>query len=347
MSDLVLVPGAIVENASAEADASARADVMRLLLADKRSPHTRRSYEKAWRDFFSGSERLSEEFTRDPANAARQFCAWSVPDIAIEMTLYKERMLGAGKTEATVNHHLSAVCSLLSFAFRLGLSQTDGRKLVAKERVRAYRDTRGIDLDAMKELLKLPRKRFPREADRLRRLRDEAILRLLCENGVRNDSLVRCDVGDLSAGERRLMILSKGHGLQKKPITLSGALRDGIDDYLRAAGHHGEAGAPLFRSLDHRRCEKTGGRLTNDGLRHIVSGYGDLMGIDLKPHKLRHSAITALLEAGYDVREVQKFSGHARIDTLLIYDDARRDEQGALTDALSGLLDGGKTRKRK
>lgn len=52
----------------------------------------------------------------------------------------------------------------------------------------------------------------------------------------------------------------------------------------------------------------------------------------VRPHGLRHAAITAALDAtNGDVRKVQKFSRHANPSTLLSYDDARKDFGGELT----------------
>ena len=49
----------------------------------------------------------------------------------------------------------------------------------------------------------------------------------------------------------------------------------------------------------------------------------------VRPHGLRHAAITGALEAtGGDVRAVQRFSRHASVETLLVYDDARQDLGG-------------------
>ncbi len=49
-----------------------------------------------------------------------------------------------------------------------------------------------------------------------------------------------------------------------------------------------------------------------------------MLGLRLTPHKLRHSAITAALDAtGGDVRRVQRLSRHARLETVMVYDDNR------------------------
>ncbi|MBD0346521.1 MAG: tyrosine-type recombinase/integrase, partial [Coleofasciculus sp. Co-bin14] len=56
----------------------------------------------------------------------------------------------------------------------------------------------------------------------------------------------------------------------------------------------------------------------------------------MSPHRIRHSAITAALDAtDGNVRKVQKLSRHRQLDTLMIYDDNRGKDQAEVT----GLLD--------
>jgi integrase/recombinase XerC len=108
--------------------------------------------------------------------------------------------------------------------------------------------------------------------------------------------------------------------------------------YLEAAGHAQEPGAPLFQNVDHRPSCR-GGRLSVDGLYYVVVSYGRALGLQLSCHKLRHSTITTALDLTQgDVRRVQKLSRHADLRTLQVYDDARADFQGQVTDLLSEVL---------
>ena len=49
--------------------------------------------------------------------------------------------------------------------------------------------------------------------------------------------------------------------------------------------------------------------------------------------------MTAALDASQgDVRQVQKFSRHANLDALMIYDDNRQDAQGSVSKMLADLI---------
>ncbi len=95
---------------------------------------------------------------------------------------------------------------------------------------------------------------------------------------------------------------------------------------------------PLFIALDRASY---GHRLTGTGVYKIVSQIAREAGINkpLSPHRIRHSGITAALEAtNGDVRKVQKLSRHSDLNTLMIYDDNRKNQQGEVTDLLADLV---------
>ena len=55
------------------------------------------------------------------------------------------------------------------------------------------------------------------------------------------------------------------------------------------------------------------------------------MGVITRPHGLRHTAITTVLDRnGGNVREGARFSRHKNLDTLGKYDDNRRDLRGQM-----------------
>lgn len=300
-----------------------RPDVVALLLKDKRSAATRRAYRGDLTDFFG----IDPDLARDQVAA---FLMLPPPAVALRLTEYKADLMARGLAEATVNRRLAAVRSLLKFSARLGLATTDGRGLVDSERAKSYRDTRGVDVPTLKKLLALP------DSKTLRGKRDRGLLLLLIENALRRAEVCALRVADLEIEQRRLLVIGKGRGTQRSPITISSRVVGALTAYLLTAGHGSDPSGALFRNVDHRT---RGAGLTPDGLHAIVAGYGERLGIKLAPHKLRHSAITAALDAtNGDVRRVQKLSRHADIRTLTIYDDARADHQGEVSNLLAKIV---------
>lgn len=300
------------------------ANPVELLIADKRSAATRRAYRADLCAFFCGEPAVAE---------VKRFVAQPASKLALELTVYKNSLIQRGLAEATINRRLAALRSLIKFAHRLGYATSDGRGLVDSEKVIRYRDTRGVDIETMRQLLQAP------DENSVQGLRDRAILRLLCENALRRAEVCGLGVGDFSASQSTLMMAGKGRGTQKQPITLSERCSAAIVAYLLRSGHMTDGAGPLFRNLD-RRPRHHRQRLSSDGLYYLIQQYGELIGVpNLTPHKLRHSAITAALDAtGGDVRKVQRLSRHADLRTLSIYDDSRQDFQGEVTNILSELI---------
>ena len=97
---------------------------------------------------------------------------------------------------------------------------------------------------------------------------------------------------------------------------------------------------PLFIALDHNYL---GHRLTGTAIYGIVSTIARSAGITkrMSPHRMRHSAITAALDAtDGNVRKVQKLSRHKKLDTLMVYDDNRGNMQSQVSDLLGNILGG-------
>jgi integrase/recombinase XerC len=301
-------------------------DILAELLADKRSENTRRAYARDLKDFFqsaAGHEptpQLIAEFLK-----LERFTA-----IALVLQ-YKAALIEKGLTEATVNRRLASIKSLVKYAQKIGrcdwsLEEVEG------ERVSQYRDTSGIDQDAYARLLAT--------CDRSTRLgkRNYALLLLLWSNVLRRGEVVKCNCSDFNPELRTLQILGKGRGTQAEAVSLSTATVEAIAIWLEARGTHQPA-EPLFISLSN---SSYGHRLSGNALYNLVTEAAIAAGISkhMSPHRTRHSGITAALDAtGGDVRRVQKLSRHRRLDTLMIYDDQRKNAQGEITDLLSGLVD--------
>ena len=145
--------------------------------------------------------------------------------------------------------------------------------------------------------------------------RDHALACLLALNGLRISEALNSDIEDLGLerGHRTLTITRKGGKIVTIPLAPRTARA--IDLYV---GERSEG--PIFLNRDGRR------RLDRHAATRIVKRLAKHAGIEKKisPHSLRHSFITAALDAGVALRDVQEAASHADPRTTMRYDRARQ-----------------------
>lgn len=300
-------------------------DLLQELLAAKKSPATRRAYASDLRQFFQTIAGV------DPSPALiREFLALD-RFAAISLVLkYKGLLVEKQLAEATVNRRLAAVKSLVNYARQVGKCEWSLAD-ISGEKVKPYRDTSGVDVAAVRRMLAIP------DRTTRRGKRDYALLRLFWENALRRGEIARANVGDFEPDGRKLRIFGKGRGQQAEAVSLSVRAATALAEWLAAYGTANPA-APLFCALDR---VSSGHRLSTTSMYRIVRAIACEAGIakTISPHRIRHSAITAALDSTQgDVRRVQRLSRHAKLDTLIVYDDNRQDFQGDVSQVLSDLV---------
>lgn len=236
---------------------------------------------------------------------------------------YKAHMTETGLQAATINRRLAALRSLVKLANTLGM--VSWTLSVENVKAQAYRDTRGPGRAGFKAMLAgAETQRGPKA------LRDVALLRLLHDVGLRRGEVVGLDLADVDLAGDRVFILGKARS-QKEPITLPAPTKAALVAWLEVRGS--EAG-PLFVNFDRA---KKGGRLTGAAVYYIVGELGTEAGLTVRPHGLRHLAITSALDLTKgDVRAVQRFSRHKDVRVLSAYDDNRQDLAGEVARLVAG-----------
>jgi integrase/recombinase XerC len=295
------------------------ADFLRL----KISANTRRNYEKAIVDFCRRS--YNSEVSTD---LLTQFLSLSQPEAVYTVLQYRQLLIEAKLAPSTINVKLSALKSFVYYA-RQAEQCSFNLADVTCLKVESYGDTTGIALAGFREMLEIP------DRSTIKGIRDYAILRLLWDNALRRNEICSLDVGDFDKSGR-LSILGKGK-IQKSQIDLSPATTIAISQWLAARDDY-QQNDPLFTSLDRR---SKGHRLDGSTIYRLVREFSEAAGIDkiVSPHRIRHSAITAYLDASDgNIRAAQALSRHANLNTLNRYDDNRHKYQAIATNTLADLV---------
>ena len=256
---------------------------------------------------------------------------------AIEMVLrYRRHSIDKKLAPSTINVRLAAIKSLVDMARKLGkttIDLTDIESIPSE----SYRDTRGISVEQFKSMLEAIDPSTPIG------VRDYAIMLLFWGNALRRGEIASANIEDFLPQQQKLTILGKGKRA-KVAIDLTDSVSYALEEWLNfhpcnLPGH------PLITSLSHN-CY--GARIAGDSIYRIVQGYAEAAGIErrVSPHRLRHSSITAFLDAsGGNLRAAQALSRHSNQNTLTLYDDNRRQEQKGASGMLEDLLVGNGDKK--
>lgn len=151
--------------------------------------------------------------------------------------------------------------------------------------------------------------------------RDRAMLELGYAAGLRVSEIVSAKIADvdLQAGFIRVM----GKGSKERVVPMGRPAREAIQEYIQTGRPAllkqkqskflfvGQGGRPMVRQAFWKRIKQYARK----------AGIGK----NIKPHTLRHSFASHLLEGGADLRVVQEMLGHADISTTQIYTHVARE----------------------
>lgn len=236
---------------------------------------------------------------------------------------YRAELLNRGLAPSTVNRRLAALRSLVKLGRTLGMIPWSLE--VSGVKGDKYRDTRGPGAETARRLMETAAR-----DDSPKGRRDYLVLRLLWDLALRREEVLALDLEHADLEGRTLSILGKGRR-ERETLTLPAPTAEALRRWLAARG---DEPGPLVWSMDRRA---KGGRLTGAGIYHLVGEMGRRVGQKVRPHGLRHAAITeALQRTGGDVRAVQRFSRHKDLRTLTTYDDNRADLGGEVAALVAG-----------
>ena len=250
--------------------------------------------------------------TRDAyALDLRQFATWCAEQrLALfgvrrsDIERFARRLEALGRARATIARRLGTVTCFYRYAEEEALIEHLPAVHVRRPRLDYESHAVGLDRNEVGALL---------VAAGLAGGRDHALVSLLVLNGLRVSEAIGADVErlGLERGHRTITITRKG----AKVVTVPLAPRTARAIEL-AVGERCEG--PIF-------LDRQGSRLGRHGAARIVGRLARRAGIAKRvgPHTLRHAFITAALDAGVPLRDVQEAASHADPRTTMRYDRAR------------------------
>src|SRR5664280_344899 len=257
-------------------DLAARTSIVETFLSG-RSPRTLEAYRQDLGDFarFLGAASAEE--------ASRLFMAGGKGKANETAHAYRASLLDRGLAPATVNRRLAAVRSLVKVARLFGL--VDFVVEVQSVKSQAYRDTKGPGRIGVRRLLDELETRTGEKATR-----DRALVRLLYDLGLRRGEAVALDLEDVDLQAGAFPIIAQGRQ-ERETLTLPEQTKAALGPWIAVRG--AEPG-PLFVNFD--RAAK-GSRLTGRSVARVLAALGDSVGLVVRPHGLRHAAVTEALDA--------------------------------------------------
>lgn len=220
-----------------------------------------------------------------------------------------------GNSTSTRNNRLAAIHSFFSFVI-----DTDPRYLSHGQTILGVRFKRGahrvpeyLEREEVQAIFSQIDRATPLG------LRDDAMLRLLYNTGMRAQELVDLNVNHLRFS-RPSHVRIHGKGRKERTCPLWKETLHSIKMYLENRSVDLNEEAPLFVNTQ-------GKRLTRFGLRHIVGHRvaeaakvrSSLLVRRVTPHTWRHTTAMHLLQSNVDLSMIRSWLGHASIETTNNY----------------------------
>lgn len=213
-----------------------------------------------------------------------------------------------GLDSRSVARHLVTIRNFFRFALLEGYIQDDPAATIESPRFRQSLPS-FLSVAEVDRLLEQP------DTKTVVGLRDRALIEVMYSAGLRVSELCGLRTDDLQMDAGCLRCIGKGNKERLVPIGKQALAI--VRKYLRTSRPkllHGNSSPYLFINL-------RGGKLDRITFWKLLGAYGRKAGFrkPLKPHMLRHSFATHLLDRGADLRSVQIMLGHSDISTTQIY----------------------------
>jgi site-specific recombinase XerD len=155
-------------------------------------------------------------------------------------------------------------------------------------------------------------------------LLDRATFYLLWQSGLRRGEVEDLRLEDLNIEGKRLTV-RLGKNLKDRTVFMTNTTVCAVKEYLAVRGIGPTDHVFLYRNQP----------LSKDLIHGRLKLIGDLVGVKVHAHRLRHTCATQLLNAGCKITSIQKFLGHKKLNSTMIY--ARVHDQTVAEDYYTAM----------
>ncbi len=220
----------------------------------------------------------------------------------------------SGLSSTSIARRLAAIKMFYRFLVRERIIQEDPTSLIDSPKLwKKIPET--LSLNEIEAILAVPNTR------KKQGIRDKAILETFYATGMRVSEIVNLKLEDVNMEVGFVRCIGKGN--KERVIPLGKKAIESINHYVlksRQSFLKKQTSNALFVS-------KVGKKISRQSFWKLIKYYAKKAGIKkiIKPHILRHSFATHLLEHGADLRSVQEMLGHSNIATTQIYTHINKD----------------------
>lgn len=271
------------------------------------------------------AERKTEGTIKTYSDGVRPYLAWCAeaeadPLARLSLQTWTTGLLEAGRSASTAKTRMQAVRHFTRWLVDEG--ELDANPFEKMKPPKADVPVVPVLNEAqIKALIKAcaPPRGEDRGLPSLRHRRDEAIVRLMIETGLRASECLNIELDDLDLTEGRV-IIRRGKGGQGRTVSFGSQTAKALDRYMRVRRLHRLADGPRLWLGDRGR------ELAYNGLYWALGQRADAAGItEFHPHMLRHTSVDRWLSAGGSETGAMAMHGWSSPDMLQRYGKANRE----------------------
>lgn len=153
-------------------------------------------------------------------------------------------------------------------------------------------------------------------------LRERALVDFLYSTGARVSEVCHAEITDID-WDRHSVIIRQGKGNVTRETFLNPAAEVSLRSYLASRS---DTSPFIFTRSRGSSNEPLNPKTIQETIDKITARSGWRFSIRITPHVFRHTIATVLLQNGMPVEQVQRFLGHSKMDTTLIYAEVSNDD---------------------